>query len=116
MFKLLKWFVLEDGDANGSFSMANGSKLDSEPFFLIPPLGVAVGTANGSSVLVMLVVNGSPKLTSLNGSSVNSSSAYRCGCGGGSVAVFVLLLFVLLLMMVAFPHVSKELSVDVAVN
>ncbi len=96
--------------------MANGSKLDSRPFFLIPPLGVAVGTANGSSVLVMLVVNGSPKLTSLNGSSVNSSSAYRCDCGGGSVAVFVLLLFVLLLMIVAFPHVSKELSVDVAVN
>lgn len=60
-------------EANGSLSEENGSKL-SDPFFLLPLFVRLVGTAKGSSTFV----NGSPKPTSLKGSSVNSNSAYRC--------------------------------------
>jgi len=58
---------------NGSL-VANGSRLSV--IFLRLPL-VGGGAANGSS---LIEAKGSPKPTSLNGSSVNSNSAYRCCC------------------------------------
>lgn len=89
-------------EAKGSLSAEKGSKL-SDPFFLMP-LFVIVGTAKGSSVCD---ANGSPKPTSLKGSSVNSNSAYRCCCD--SLVGFVLLLLVL-------PHASKPSPVEEPVN
>lgn len=93
----------EAEDANGSFSVENGSKL-SESFFILIALLVMVGTAKGSSVFD---ANGSPNPTSLKGSSVNSNSAYRCCCD--SAVGFVLLVLVL-------PHASKPSQDEELVN
>ena len=60
--------------ANGSFSIANGSRL-SDTFLRMP---FVEGAENGSS---LVDAKGSANPTSLNGSSVNSNSAYRCCCG-----------------------------------
>jgi hypothetical protein len=89
-------------EANGSLSAENGSKLSvlSGSFLIFIPLLVMVGTAKGSSVFE---ANGSPNPTSLKGSSVNSSSAYRCCCD--SLVGFVLLVLVL-------PHASKLSPVE----
>ena len=60
-------------EANGSLSNEKGSKLSELLSFFFKPLVGVAGTATGSSLL--FVANGSPKPTSLNGSSVNSNSA-----------------------------------------
>ena len=90
-------------EANGSLSLEKGSKL-SDPFFLTA-LFVIVGTAKGSSAWD---ANGSPKPTSLKGSSVNSNSAYLCCCD--SLVGFVLLLLLVL------PHASKPSPDEEPVN
>ena len=94
-------------DAKGSLSREKGSK-EFESLLLLLffriPLGV-VTAAKGSSE--MAVKGSSPKPTSLKGSSVNSSSAYRCCCDS-LVAFFVLLLLL--------PHASKISPADELVN
>lgn len=122
---------LDTGDideANGSLSLENGSKL-SLTFFLIPLLVIVVGTAKGSS---LCEVNGSLNPTSLNGSSVNSSSAYRCCCDSPVVVVLledvvvvlvvvkeevvvvvvVVVVTAFVLLLLVFPHASKLSSIE----
>ena len=97
--------TVPDKDAKGSLSREKGSKEFESLLlllFLRIPLGV-VTAAKGSSE--MAVKGSSPKPTSLKGSSVNSSSAYRCCCDS-LVAFFVLLL----------PHASKISPADELVN
>jgi len=100
--------TVPDKDAKGSLSREKGSKefesLLLLLLFLRIPLGV-VTAAKGSSE--MAVKGSSPKPTSLKGSSVNSSSAYRCCCDS-LVAFFVLLLLL--------PHASKISPADELVN
>lgn len=99
--------TVPDKDAKGSLSREKGSN-EFESFilllFLRNPFGV-VTAAKGSSE--MAVKGSSPKPTSLKGSSVNSSSAYRCCCDS-LVAFFVLMLLL--------PHASNSSPADEFVN